>query len=392
MPETVSTNASAPVTPKQNLGVTGEMARSESQMQVVWAQFRKHQLAVFGGFVLLVLYIGAIFAPFISPYGISEYSTTSITKYHPPTHVYFRDPATGALSLPYVYSTKRDVDLTSFETTFKEDRGGPHYPIRFFVHRPDAPYTLFGFIKSNIHLFGVDDPAHIYVGGADGYGRDLYTRIWFGAQISLTIGIVSASLAFFFGLLFGGMAGYYSGWVDNILMRFVEILSAIPDIFLLIALTAFLPQNMNPIFVFYGIVFLLGLLGWGGIARTVRSQILALREVDYVQAATALGAPESRIILRHMLPSTASYLIVSASLAIPGYILTESALSFIGRGIREPYSSWGLMLNDVTQSGFASFTSRPWVLIPGFFIVLAILSWNFLGDGLRDAFDPKKRR
>jgi peptide/nickel transport system permease protein len=180
--------------------------------------------------------------------------------------------------------------------------------------------------------------------------------------------------------------------VDNLIMRFVEIIGAIPYLFLLIVLTALLPRNLDPILVFYGVVIFLGAIGWGGLARTVRSQILALREVDYVQAANALGAGEGRIIGRHMLPNTASYLIVNASLAIPGFILAESGLSFIGRGIREPYSSWGLMLNDVTEGGFASFVLRPWVLIPGFFIVLAILCWNFLGDGLRDAFDPKKRR
>lgn len=368
-----------------------ESNRSQSQRQVVWEQFRKHQLAVFGGLILGMLYVGAVFAPFIAPYGLSEYSTTAITKYQPPTRVYFRDPQTGAPAWPFVYATKRALNLETFLTEFQEDRT-TRYPVRLFVRRPDQPYRLFGVIASDVRLFGVDAPGKIFLLGTDSYGRDIFTRIWYGAQISLTIGIVGILISFVLGLVFGGIAGYYGGWVDNLIMRSVEVLAAIPTLFLLIALTGLLPSNLNPILVFYGIIFILGFIGWGGLARVVRSQILALREVDYVQAATALGAREGRIIGLHMLPSTATYLIVSASLAIPGFILGESGLSFIGRGIREPYSSWGLMLNDVTQGGFSSFTDRPWVLIPGFFIVLAILCWNFLGDGLRDAFDPKKRR
>ena len=367
------------------------MPQSKSQRQVVWEQFRKHQLAVFGAIILGMLYVGAIFAPFIAPYGLSEYSTTDITKYQPPTRVHFRDPDTGAPAWPFVFATKRALNMETFVTEFQEDRS-TRYPIRFFVHRPEQPYRLLGLIPSDLHLFGVEAPGRLFLLGTDGYGRDVFTRIWYGAQISLTIGIVGILISFVLGLFFGGIAGYYGGWIDNLIMRLVEVLAAIPTLFLLIALTGLLPSNLNPIFVFYGIIFILGFIGWGGLARIVRSQILALREVDYVQAATALGAREARIIGFHMLPSTATYLIVAASLAIPGFILGESGLSFIGRGIREPYSSWGLMLNDVTQGGFSSFTDRPWVLIPGFFIVLAILSWNFLGDGLRDAFDPKKRR
>ncbi|HWG84444.1 MAG TPA: ABC transporter permease, partial [Deinococcales bacterium] len=305
--------------------------------------------------------------------------------------IYFRDPTTGQLSWPFVYATKRQVNMETFLTEYAEDRT-TKYPIKFLVSRPEQPYRLLGFIPANLRLFGVDEPARVFLLGTDSFGRDLFTRIWYGSQVSLTIGIVGVFLSFLLGLFFGGLAGFYRGWVDNLIMRLVEVIGAIPDLFLLITLTALIPRDVNPILVFYFVVFFLGLINWGGLARVVRSQILALREVDFVQAAIALGAKESRIIIAHMLPNTATYLIVSASLAIPGYILAESGLSFIGRGIREPYSSWGLLLNDVTEGGFASFVDRPWVLIPGFFIVLAILCWNFLGDGLRDAFDPKKRR
>ena len=367
-------------------------AKSKSQRQVVWEQFRKHQLAVFGGIVLMALYIGALFAPFISPYGLSEYSTSDITKFHPPTQVYFFDPETNLPSLPFVYKAKRDVNMETFVTEFREDRTQGKFFVKLFVNRPEQPYSLFGFIPMNVRLFGVEEPARVFLLGADSYGRDIFTRIWFGAQISLTIGIFAVFLTTILGFIFGGLAGYYGGWVDNIIMRAVEILGAIPTLILLITLTSALPQSLDPILVFYSIIAFLGVIGWGGNARSIRSQILALREVDYVQAATALGAREARIIGVHMLPVTFSLTIVGLSLSIPGFILTEAVLSFIGFGIREPYSSWGLMLNNAQEGGFASINSRPWVLIPGFFIVLAVLCWNFLGDGLRDAFDPRKRQ
>ncbi len=370
----------------------GISAKSKSQSQVVWEQFRKHQLAVFGGIILAALYIGALFAPFISPYGLSEYSTSDVTKFHPPTLIRFVDPETGRLTLPFVYKTKRTVNNDTFVTEFKDDPSQGKFPIKLFVNRPDQPYALLGFIPLNVRLFGVDEPARIFLLGADSYGRDIFTRIWYGSQISLTIGIFAVIISTLLGFLFGGLAGYYGGWVDNLTMRGVEILSAIPTLILLITLTSVLPQSLDPILVFYGIVFFLGVIGWGDLARRVRSQITALKEVDFVQAATALGAKEARIIGFHMLPVTFSLTIIGLSLAIPGFILTEATLSFLGRGIREPYSSWGLMLNNAQEGGISSITDRPWVLIPGFFIVLAVLCWNFLGDGLRDAFDPRKRQ
>jgi peptide/nickel transport system permease protein len=368
-----------------------DKVRSKSQLQVAWEQFRKHQLAIFGAIIILTLYVGAIFAPFIAPYGSAERNLSEVTRYHPPTRVYFIDPETGALNAPFVYATTRKMNPDTFQMEYTEDRS-QKYPIRVLTTRPDSPYTIIGSLQGNLRLFSVDAPARIFLLGADGEGRDLFSRVWYGARISLTIGIVSIAISFILGLILGGLAGFYGGWADNLIMRIVEIIGAIPTLFLLITFSSLLPRNVDPVFVFYGIIFFLGIIGWGGLARTVRSQILALREVDYIQAATALGAQEFRIIFQHMLPTTISFLIVSASLAIPGAIIGESGLSFIGLGIREPYASWGLLLNDITISGFASFTDRPWVLIPGFFIVLAVLCWNFLGDGLRDAFDPRKRQ
>ena len=303
----------------------------------------------------------------------------------------FVDPDTGALTWPFVYATTRKANPETFLTEFTEEKT-TKYPLKFFVPRPQEPYTILGIIPGNVRLFGVDAPAHIFLLGTDDIGRDMFTRIWFGAQIAMTIGIVASALAFSLGVFFGAIAGYFGGWIDNLIMRTTEVLAAIPDLFILATLYALLPQNISPTLVFYGINFMLGIIGWGGIARIVRGQILSLREADYVQAALALGANPARVIFRHILPGTFTYLIVSASLAIPGFILTEAVLSFLGFGVREPASSWGLLLSAVTRGGFASFTDRPWVLVPGFFIVVTILSWNFLGDGLRDAFDPKKRK
>ena len=368
-------------------------ATSKSLYQIAWENFRKHRLAMFGVWVLGLMYLCAVFAPFLAPYGYAEYSTSVITPDQPPSKVYWRDPDTGALSWPFVYETTSETDPVSFKTVLKENRAVKH-PIRLFHNRTDefGQYRLFGVIPSGLHLFGVDQPARLFLLGSDDLGRDILSRLLYGAQISLTIGIIANLGAFALGIFFGGLAGFYGGWVDNLIMRFTEVLSAIPFLILLVTLTELLPKDLDPILVFYGVAVFLSLVGWGGLARVIRSQIFATREQDYVQAAVALGVPEWRIIFRHILPATFSYLIVSASLAIPGYILTESALSFIGKGIREPYSSWGLMLQNAQEKGFAALALSPWLLIPGFCIVLAVLCWNFVGDGLRDAFDPKKRK
>lgn len=214
----------------------------------------------------------------------------------------------------------------------------------------------------------------------------------YGSQISLTIGILASVFSLILGLILGGIAGYFGGFADTLIMRLVEVLSAIPELFLLILLRAMFPLNANPILVFYIVVGLLAFISWGGLARVVRGQILSGREQDYVQAAKALGASDARVIGQHLLPNSATYIIISLSLAIPGYILLESGLSFIGIGIVEPYASWGSLLKLAQDGGFESLDTRPWVLLPGVFIVLAVLGWQFVGDGLRDAFDPRRRR
>ena len=322
---------------------------------------------------------------------MTEDLTLEGVRFQPPTRVYLVDPVTGLLDRPFVYATSRKVNQETFATEFLEDRGQKYY-LRFFASRPDQPYKILGLIPADLRFFSVDAPARVFLLGSDARGRDLFSRLWHGAQVSLTIGLVSVSISFAIGVVLGGLAGYYRGVLDALVMRLSELLSTIPPLFLLIALSTLLPQGLDPIAYFYGVVVMLGLTGWGELARSIRSQILSLRETDYVTAGRALGASEPRVIARHILPNTASYLIVLASLMIPAAILAESALSFVGRGIREPFSSWGLMLADVAKGGVAALSERPWTLASGFFILLTVLCWNLLGDGLRAAFDPKKRR
>ena len=374
----------APATKQQRQAEQGQ-----SQTQIAWKQFRKHRLALVGGSILLLLALIAIFAPFLAPYGLNAYSRSQITRFQPPTPIQFRTPKTGAFTRPFVYEYTEELDLNTFENAFVPNLD-IQYPVQFFIK--GAPYKILGLIPGNIHLFGVKDPGRIFLFGADSLGRDLFSRTLFATQISLTIGLAATALTFFIGITMGGIAGYFGGWVDELVMRFIEVISAIPSLFLLLSLRAIFPINMNPILILYIVVLILAIIGWGNLARVVRSQLLSTRELDYIQAAKSLGAQRNRIIFRHMLPSVYTYLIVNLSLTIPLFILTESGLSFLGLGVAEPYASWGSLLTQAQEGGFASITTRPWVLIPGFFIVITITCFQLLGDGLRDAFDPRKRQ
>ncbi|MBB6097657.1 peptide/nickel transport system permease protein [Deinobacterium chartae] len=366
--------------------------KSQSQWQIVWKQFRKNPLARWGMGILGVLYLMALFAGFLAPYGLSEYSNDAGSRisWAPPTQVHFVDEQ-GRLSKPFVYAMKREIDFETFRDKYVPDTSQKYY-VKFFTRNPEGSYRFLGLFRSDLKLFGVDAPAKIFLWGSDNLGRDQFSRVMYGSQISLTIGIIATVLTIVFGMIMGGMAGYFRGWIDTLVMRMVEVLVAIPDLFLLITLRALFPLEADPIFIFYAIIGILAAIGWGSIARVVRSQLLSVREQDYVQAAIALGASDARIIGQHMLPNTASFIIVVASLSIPGYILLESGLSFIGIGIVEPYASWGSLLKQAQDGGFESITGRPWTLIPGIFIFLAVLAWQFVGDGLRDAFDPRRRR
>jgi peptide/nickel transport system permease protein len=384
--------------------VAGPLPRraGKSQSRIVWEQFRKHKAALIGGGVLLAMYLMAAFAGFLAPYGINEYRRFPVTAFHPPTNVYWTDPDTGRLTRPYIYLTVSERDPVTRQRIYVEDRE-QRFPIQFFVHRPNAGYKILGLFESDLHLFGVEEPARIFLWGANSLGKDVFSRVLYGGQVSLTIGLLAVWVSLFLGLLLGGLAGYYGGWVDDFIMRLVEVFAAIPDLFLLVVLASLLRDPRNPLAQAFGlqmtsaqtflmIVVVLGFVGWGSLARVIRGLVLSIREMDYAAAAKALGASETRILWRHLLPATASYVIVSLTLSIPGFILAEVGLSFLGLGPSEvDTASWGLMLRDATARGI-SIQFVPWLLIPGIPIFLAVLTWNLVGDGLRDAFDPKKRR
>lgn len=375
---------------------------SKSQGQIAWEQFRKHRAALIGGWVLITMYVLAAFAGFLAPYGVNEYRTRPSAAFRAPTPIYWTDPDTGRLTRPFIYDVSQERDPITFQRVYVEDTS-KRYPIRLFVSRPEQPYKILGLFESDVRLFGVDEPARIFLWGTNNLGKDLFSRVLYGGQVSLTIGILAIWVSLFLGLLFGGLAGFYGGWVDELIMRIVEVLSAIPGLFLLVVLASLLQNPRNPLAQAFGlsmtssqtflmIVVVLGFVGWGGLARIIRGLILSIREMDYAQAAKALGATEGRILWRHLLPATASYVIVDLTLGIPGFILAETGLSFIGLGPSEvDTSSWGLLLRDATARGI-SIQFVPWLLIPGIPIFLAVLSWNLVGDGLRDALDPRKRR
>ena len=361
--------------------VTEQRVATRTPLQLAWRQLRRHRLALFGGAILITLYVMALFADFIAPYSLDF--TDRHKFFHPPVLPRFVD-AEGRFSLrPFVYDTTLvDPGLRTFQVETSKK-----YPVRFFVR--GEPYRLLWFIPSRIHLFGVDEPARIFLLGSDAFGRDLFTRILYGSRVSLIVGILVVGVTIPIGMIYGGIAGFYGGLVDNILMRLAEIIIAFPQFYLLLTLSAVLPTNVGCTTRFYLIVLILSFIGWAGFSRLIRGFVLSLREREYVLAARALGQDDFRIIVRHILPNTSSLVIVVATLAIPGAILGESALSFLGLGVREPCSSWGNLLSAGTN--LPNLSRSPWLLFPGLFIILAVVAYNFLGDGLRDAFDPRLR-
>jgi len=340
-----------------------------------WRRMRRHKMAIIGGTIVIILYIIVIFAGFLGPY--NPYHGFKKHFFHPPTKIHFFDE--DGLTRPYVYRTE-SFDWAEYEV-IKDKK----YPIKFF-HKGDE-YKLFGLFKTDLHLFGVDEPAHLFLLGSDNYGRDLFTRILFGGRVSMFIGFVAIFITTVIGLIVGGISGYYGGWVDNILMRFAEVIMSIPGFYLLLALAAVLPMGISSTLRFFLIISILSFRGWAGMARVIRGMVLSIRNEDYVLAAQAIGARDPRIIQKHVLPTTTTYVIVRATVSIPGYIIMESGLSFLGLGIQEPNASWGNMLT--AAQNVTKITNFPWLLIPGFMIFFAVLSYNLLGDGLRDALDPK---
>ncbi len=359
-----------------------------TQWQLMWWKFRKHRLAIVGGIVLILLYTTAVLADFIAPSDPNFFN--KLYPFAPPQPIRFVDED-GLQLPPYVYGLKRERDPVSLAVVFEVDRE-VKYPVRFLVH--SHPYKFWGLYETDLHLFGADvDPQVLeetfYPLGSDRLGRDQLSRILYGTRISLSIGLIGMAISFFLGILLGGISGYYGGIADNLIQRVIEFLRSVPTTPLWMALSAALPPTWPPLRIYFGITIILSLISWTGLARVVRSKFLSLREEDFIMAAKLSGTTELRIIFRHLLPSFLSHIIASLTLSIPGLILSETSLSFIGLGLRPPTISWGVLMREAQN--LVVVAKAPWLLIPGLLIVITVLSFNFMGDGLRDAADPYVR-
>lgn len=343
-------------------------------------KFFKHKLALVGLTGLAVLYLFAAFAGFFSVWGTFQRSSDHV--YAPPTPVrIFHD---GRLVRPFVYGLVPGRDPETLRKLFEIDESQV-YPIRLFV-RGEEEYKLLGLFPTRTRLFGVDEPGKLFLFGADHLGRDVYSRILTGARVSLSVGLVGVALSFVIGATLGGISGFFGGTVDQFIQRLIEFLQSLPQIPLWLALATAVPPRFPPVQLYLLVTIILSIVSWTGLARVVRSKIIQLREEDYVLAALISGANERSIITRHLLPGFMSYLIVSLTLAVPSMILGETALSFIGVGLRPPVVSWGVLLSQAQN--FRTVALHPWLLIPGLFVVATVLLFNFMGDGLRDAADP----
>jgi peptide/nickel transport system permease protein len=366
----------------QTTGAGDDLSRFESRSpsQIILRKLRRNRAAMFGLYVLGGLYLAAIFAGFLAPYKYDNADHQA--PFHPPmlARLHWFDEQ-GKLSRPFVYGiTPEDLQLK----TYSEDRT-KKYPLRLLA-RGD-PYHILWLVRSDIHLFGVDQPGRIFLFGSDLLGQDIFSRILYGAQVSLSIGILGILISTLIGMLVGGIAGYFGGAVDFTLMRVVEILLALPSLYFILIMRQTLGTAFSSTQIYLIMVIILAFIGWASEARVIRGMVLSIKEQDYVVAARALGYSNLRIIIRHILPNTLSFVIVTATLSVPFYILSEVALSFLGVGIQEPEASWGNMLRAANNPRYLE--DFPWVLIPGCFILLAVMAWNFLGDGLRDAADPR---
>lgn len=358
-----------------------------SQWTLMARKLKKHKLAKFSMIVLLILYLGALFADFLAPYGLDEFD--GLYKDSHPTKVHWTYE--GEFIGPHVYKLTKTIDKKTFTVTITEDTS-EYYPVKLFVKGRD--YKLFGFIPCNIHLFGVGEGsnggsgAKIMIFGADGLGRDLFSRVLYGAQVSLTIPFASAIISLFLGIMIGSISGYFGGAVDIIIQRIIEVIGAVPQIPLWMALSTAIPAGVSTVKMYFYMTLILSFINWTGMARVVRGKFLSLKNEDYVMAAKLSGVSTWNIIWKHLVPGFMSYLIVSVTLGIPGSIVGETSMSYLGLGIKSPATSWGVLLEEC--STVTDIAVNPHKLIPIIFVTITVLAFNFLGDGLRDAADPYK--
>lgn len=351
-----------------------------SQWRRMWWQFKQHKLALYSALFIIALYASIPVVEFLAPYSLPTRHTDHI--YSPPQPVHFFDEQ-GSFKGPFVYGWDYELDMVRLHRNYSENTSKT-YAIEFF--KRGDPYKLFGLIPTDIHFVGVEEGGTLFLLGTDRLGRDQLSRMLYGMRISMTIGLVGVLLSFFLGITLGSLAGYYGGWVDSIIQRITEVIRSIPELPLWMALSALLPITWSPLWVFFGVSTILAFLDWTGLARAVRSKLISLREEDFATAAVYMGAKPRRVVTKHLLPGFFSHLVASASLSVPAMILGETALSFLGLGLRPPVTSWGVLLNEAQNVNIVAI--YPWLMAPAIPVICVVLAFNFLGDGLRDAADP----